>query len=188
MSCAEEREYNRAWTPTRTFRTAGMGLESGKLGIDLLGSDVLISVGRAMAGSLADDVIQLRLPLKTEYLPVLRAAVGVLAAAMEFNYDEIIHLRVAMSEVFDLAIRQVAPTQRAPRLDEIAVSFVIGADRLEILLNPPVDHADRHTWGNEESQAVLMDLMDQVEFGSDKPLVRMVKYRSAEQSDREVRG
>ncbi|MCH8993835.1 MAG: UDP-N-acetylglucosamine 1-carboxyvinyltransferase, partial [Chloroflexi bacterium] len=56
-----------------------------------------------MRESMTQDVIQMRLPLKSEYLPVLRAAVGVIAGGMEFTYDEVMQLRVAISEVFDLA-------------------------------------------------------------------------------------
>ena len=37
----------------------------------------------------AHDTIELRLPAKADYLPVLRATVGVIAGTMSFDYDKI---------------------------------------------------------------------------------------------------
>ena len=56
---------------------------------------------------MTNDVIEVRLPPKPEYLPVIRAAVGVIVGTMFFNYDEIIQIRVAAAEAFELAIRQI---------------------------------------------------------------------------------
>ena len=40
-------------------------------------------------GQSTDDTLVLRLPLKSDYLPVLRAALGVIAGSMSFTYDEV---------------------------------------------------------------------------------------------------
>ena len=48
------------------------------------------------------DVIELRLPPRSEYLTLVRAAVGVISGGMPFNYDEIIQLRVAISEAVQM--------------------------------------------------------------------------------------
>ena len=42
------------------------------------------------------DTVHLRLPVKPEYLAVLRATTGVIAGNMDFNYDEVMQIRVAM--------------------------------------------------------------------------------------------
>ena len=47
---------------------------------------------------MANDVFELRLPPKSQYVSILRATVGVIAGNMSFNYDEIIQIRTAVSE------------------------------------------------------------------------------------------
>ena len=49
------------------------------------------------------DVVELRLPLKSEYVNVIRATVGVIAGTLDFTYDEVMQFRVALSEIFELA-------------------------------------------------------------------------------------
>lgn len=140
-----------------------------------------ISVGQAMAGTLTNDVIQLRLPLKTEYLAVLRATAGVIAGMMAFNYDEIMQLRVAISEVFDMATNQYLRQSSSLNGVELAVSFVPQPGGLEILIAPPQGlDADPDNWMDDESQALLTSLLDVVEIGSETGTIRMVKLKSAE--------
>ncbi len=56
-----------------------------------------------MTSDSTQDVIELRLPLKLDYLNVIRATVGVIAGALDFTYDEVMQFRVALSEIFELA-------------------------------------------------------------------------------------
>ena len=58
------------------------------------------------AGGTLTDAIELRLPSRPEYLTLVRAAVGVIAGGMSFNYDEIIQLRVAVSEAVQMTMRR----------------------------------------------------------------------------------
>ena len=143
---------------------------------------------RESVGHRLSDVIEVRLPLKADYLSVLRATVGVLAGEMSFNYDEIIQLRVAISEAFSMAVRWYteagpipASTELAVR--ELAVRFIVEPDRLEILIPNPGDPQTPSPLEDDiESQALLESLMDEVEFGgreSGKALVRMAKHKSA---------
>ena len=76
-----------------------------------------------MAKSWTNDVIQLRLPLKPEYLTLLRAAVGVIAGTISFNYDEIMQLRAAVSEVFDLGVKSVSGKEGNSEHDELSIRF-----------------------------------------------------------------
>jgi len=138
-----------------------------------------ISMAQLMAGSLTNDVTGLRLPLRPEYIPVLRATVGVLAGTLNFDYDEIMQLRVAVSEVFELAVKQFARQGLSSELGVLDVRFVNRPDGLEILLAAPTDYlGEPKTGEGEESQALLESLMHEVEFGPEAGLVRMVKYRS----------
>ena len=141
------------------------------------------SLGRRLS-----DVIEVRLPLKADYLSVLRATIGVVAGGMSFNYDEIIQLRVAISEAFSMAIRwytvaEPIPTSMELAVRELAVRFTVEPDRLEILIPNPGEYQTPPSLEEEiESQALLESLMDEVEFGgreSGKALLRMAKHKSA---------
>lgn len=75
---------------------------------------------KLIGGSWTNDTIELRLPLKPQYLPILRATTGVVAGVVGFNYDEIMQLRVAVSEVFDLALKHITLGRWASEVNELA--------------------------------------------------------------------
>lgn len=129
------------------------------------------------------DVIQLQLPLKPEYLPILRATTGVVAGVISFDYEEIMQLRVAVSEVFDLAIKHVTPGSGISEVNELAVRFSVYPDRMEFLIMGPKDYTSYlNTEEGKESLALLRSLMDELEFGAEvvgNTVLRMVKYKSS---------
>ena len=131
-----------------------------------------------MATSPTNDNIQLTIPLKAEYLPVLRATVGVIAGVLAFNYDEIMQLRVAVSEVFNLAMGQLRE-QPPAEVPELAVSISAQPDGLEILLTSPSGFLPvLDGLADDESLALLNSLLDKVEMSHGKAGVRMVKYKT----------
>lgn len=101
---------------------------------------------------------------------------------MSFNYDEVIQLRVAVSEAFSLAVRCSNLEMAGPSAQEMALRFVVENDRIEILIPALVDYTGPLDSQEEiESQALLGSLMDELEYGSgdmDQPIVRMVKYNT----------
>ena len=129
------------------------------------------------------DVIEVRLPSAANYLPVLRATVGVLAGIMLFNYDQIIQLRVAVSEAFDLATRSAKQEGSPTNPDEVSMRFVVAGDKIEILVMPQADFIGQIEIEEElESCATLKSLMDEVRFGggaANEPLIRMTKSNTA---------
>ena len=129
------------------------------------------------------DVLELRLPLKPEYLPVLRATTGVIAGTNSFTYDEVIQLRVAVSEVFDAILSRFTERNEVSPVKELAVQFVIAPEMILILVIAPAREAEhRDSTKEKESLALLKGLMDEVELraeGTGKTVVRMVKYRAA---------
>ncbi|MCH8206848.1 MAG: hypothetical protein IH956_07560 [Chloroflexi bacterium] len=129
-----------------------------------------------MAQKSAGEVTVLCVPLKSEYVSVLRATAGVIAGNMTFNYDEIMQVRIAVSEVFDLGVKQVAPEGPADSA-QITFSFARHLRALEIVVTEPegVGHAlALPEW--QESRALIETLMDEVELGGEGSAVRMVKY------------
>lgn len=136
-------------------------------------------------GRLGKDVIELRLPLKPEYLPVLRMIVGVIAGAVSFSYHAIMYMRVAVSEVFDRAIKIVKQEGWASDVQDLAVRFEVQPGKIEVLITCPTDYMS-HLGREEakESQALLESLMDEVKIdveGDGKTVVLMVKYQSAKE-------
>ncbi len=129
------------------------------------------------------DAIEIRLPPDPDYLPVLRATVGVLAGIALFNYDEIIQIRVAVSEAFGLATcwtkQEGAPTNS----DEVLMRFIVAANRLEILVTKgPGSIGQIDTEREVESCCLIESLMDEVVFGggaANEPLIRMTKSNTA---------
>ena len=125
------------------------------------------------------DVIEVRLPPTPDYIPLLRATVGVLAGIMSFNYDEIIQLRTAVSEAFNLAIRWAKHDGAPTSPDEISMRFLVTEDRIEILVPNLPGFIGTIDIGREvESCAILESLMDEVGFGGadNDPLISMSKY------------
>ena len=132
---------------------------------------------------MARDVIEIRLPAKSQYLPVLRAAIGVIAGALSFNYDEIIQLRVAVLEAYDLALQYLSQQEGSPEGSELSVRFTAGADRIEILIPASGGHMGQLDADEErEAKVLLASLVDELEVAAGPdgaPIIRMVKYRSS---------
>ncbi len=143
----------------------------------------MIVVSKFLEGSCNNDTIELRLPLKSEYLPILRATTGVVAGVIPFNYDEIMQLRMAVTEVFDLAIKHVKAESGTSQVNELAVHFWIHADEIEILIAGPGDYTSYiNREEGRENLALLRSLMDEVEFSAEiagKTVVHIVKHRSS---------
>ncbi len=132
---------------------------------------------------MASDVIELRLPPDPQYLGVLRATTGVIAGDMSFNYDQIIQLRTAVGEAFELAIKSITKIKQDSKVGQLIVRFAIEPDRLEIRVPAPTGYTTYHLTEDEmESRALLASLVDELEFGAGaagEPMVHMVKYKVA---------
>lgn len=149
-------------------------------------SDETPTDGRRREGEVAPgigstDVLELSLPPKAEYLPVIQTAAGVLAGSMSFNYDEIIHVRTAVAEAFDLAVRRLQRTAAFPKPVDVKVRFLIMPEGLEVQIRGPQDDAGwLASQEDVESRALIESLMDEVELdgaATETPPIRMFKYR-----------
>ena len=127
------------------------------------------------------DVIELRVPPKLEHQSVARAAIGVIAAGLSFNYDEIIQLRVAVSEAFEVMLRRVQQTSPEDSPSEVTIRFKTDSDSVEVLIPAwPSIPGYVATEEDAESQALLESLMDEIMLnGGDEgePVVRMFKRK-----------
>ncbi|PKB64909.1 MAG: hypothetical protein BZY80_01595 [SAR202 cluster bacterium Io17-Chloro-G2] len=129
------------------------------------------------------DVIELRVPPKLEHQSVARAAIGVIAGGLSFNYDEIIQLRVAVSEAFEIMLRRVERTSPESAPTEVIIRFKTDTDSIEVLI-PGWPSIAGYVASEEEaeSQALLESLMDEImlDGGNEgEPVVRMLKRKEA---------
>ena len=116
-----------------------------------------------LAGGILSDVIELRVPPKLEHLSVARAAIGVIAGGLSFNYDEIIQLRVAVSEAFEIMLRRVERTSPESSPSEVIIRFNTDTDSVEVLIvGWPSIPGYVATEEDAESQALLECLMDEI--------------------------
>ena len=133
-----------------------------------------------MAEDSPSDTIEMKLPLRPEWLAVLRSAAGVIAGNLGFGYDEIVQLRVAVSELFELAMKHTARLDRGLGVSEMTICFVTGLDRLEVLVTQPRGYMGTLRGDEDrESRALLESLMDTAEFDAKNAEVRMVKRKSS---------
>ena len=142
-------------------------------------------IDKSLNKPLATEIVEVKVPPRSKYLPVLRAAAGVVAGGMALNYDEILELRVAVSEAFDLVIRHIDDDDTINDTREIVTTFVIGPDRLEVLVEDPGYRPGAVDDSKEtESRVVLESLVDAVEMGAEvrgHRVIRLVKSRPAEE-------
>ena len=127
------------------------------------------------------DVLELRLPPKVEFLPLVRATAGVIAGGLSFRYDEIVQLRTAAAEVFELSVSHAKHSQTFSASDSLSMRFTITPERLEIVILTPEDvRGTINSQEQVESEALLRSLMDEVDLHAgtpDRPSIRLTKYR-----------
>lgn len=134
-------------------------------------------MGRFMTPDPTQDIVELRLPLRLQYLNVIRATVGVIAGTLDFTYDEVMQFRVALSEIFELATH-LAEHEGAEHPGDISFRFEPQPDGLAIRVGAAVNVVrDLVAEDQDESRALLDSLMDSVEFDTDGT-VHLMKYRS----------
>ncbi len=134
-------------------------------------------MGRFMTPDPTQEIIELRLPLKLEYLSVIRTTVGVIAGTLGFTYDEVVQLRVALTEIFELATH-LAEHESPEDPGDISFRFEPQPDGLGVRVDASVNVvSDLVAEDQDEGRALLNTLMDSVELDTDGT-VHMVKYRS----------
>ena len=85
-------------------------------------------------GRYFSDIIELRLPPKEEYQSLVLALIGAIAGDSSFNYVQIIQLKVAVSEAFQLAIKRVERTDNELSPLQITMRLKPRPNRLEVLI------------------------------------------------------
>ena len=150
--------------------------------IDDMPSDEGTNGGREPGDGGSTDNLELRLPPKPEFSLLVRATTGVIAGGLDFRYDEIVQLRTAAAEAFELTVRYSEHSPGISGTDNLSIHFIITPDKLEILfLTPEVAGSTINSQEQAESEALLRSLMDEVDLRTgtpDRPSIRLTKYRA----------
>ncbi|RJQ33286.1 MAG: hypothetical protein C4562_00975 [Actinobacteria bacterium] len=117
------------------------------------------------------DSISLSVPLNENYASVLRLAVASVAARMNFTWDKIEDLKMAIAEAFLLSFR-------SDDNSEFNLDFNLFSDRLEILVKKSNVEAVQDSMEKKYSVFILTGLMDKVDIkpkGNNKYDIKLVK-------------
>lgn len=120
------------------------------------------------------DRISVDVPLDEKYGHLLRLAVSGIGLRMDYTYDDIEDLKLAVDEAYLLAIREGSRQERA------SVEFLVHEDRMEILFHGlqanslPEQSPDLESFG----LFLIKGVMDEVNFAADDgaDVLRMTKF------------
>ena len=135
------------------------------------------------------EQVEIRIPRSAEFVRVARMAACAVASQLDFTYDVIKDVELAVGEACANAVEHVADES----CNEVVVRFTIGDDQLtmEVLdRGQGFDHEQAGKLGEEEwdepgglGLLVIRELMDEMSVSCDPSTgtcVRMVKYRAGQ--------
>jgi len=121
--------------------------------------------------------MELRIPRKPEFVRMARRTTCALAAQLDFTYDTIKDIELAVGEACTNAVRHVAEA----RSEDILVRFIVETQRLVIEIIDYGQGFEPDEEGGEGLGLVVMrSVMDEVDIrcqAETGTCVRMVKYR-----------
>ncbi len=127
------------------------------------------------------DVVELRIPRKPEYVSVARLAVSGIAGRMEFSYDEVEDIKLAVGEACANAIQEML---HSPGAEPIVVRCQCETSVLRIEVIRPGDGRAPSVDDEPISKMLMEVLMDEVEVNEDSQggmHVTMTKYVSRDE-------
>jgi len=134
------------------------------------------------------DQIELRIPRRAEFVRVARMAACAIAAQLEFTYDVMKDIELAVGEACANAVEHVADVA----CEDILVRFSVEPAQLAIEVvdrgqgfDPARSQDQEDDWGRPGGLGLVVigEVMDDLEVSCDPETgtcVRMVKYRAGE--------
>lgn len=131
-------------------------------------------------------IVELNIPAEPEYLLVVRLALSGIAARMNFEYEEIEDLKIAIAEACTNAIQHAYKNGDNKRID---IKFFVSRDRLVMEVEDKgkgfeiekIKKFPEELLEKERGLGIFLikSLVDEVEFKSTKEgtLVKMTKYK-----------
>jgi serine/threonine-protein kinase RsbW len=132
------------------------------------------------------QVIELKIPAEPEYLLVARLTLSGIATRMNFGFDEIEDLKIAIAEACTNAIQHAYKNGNHRRID---IKFFIEEDKLRIEVEDmgkgfqpeKIKKLPEDLLEKERGLGIFLikSLVDEVEFESSKKgtVVKMIKYK-----------
>ena len=132
------------------------------------------------------EQVELRIPRRAEFVRVARMAACAVAAQLDFTYDVMKDIELAVGEACANAVEHVADAS----CDEILVRFTVDSDQLTMDVIDRGQGFDPSQAGQTEVQwneagglglVVIREIMDELEISCDAETgtcVHIVKYRS----------
>lgn len=114
-----------------------------------------------------DNSVSVMVPLKAEYVSIVRLTASGIASRMGFDYDAIEDIKVAISEVLSKII------ERQWDCDRIEIRFDYLEDNLAIIFRLPGDFS-KQLFGDDADDfafAIISSLMDSVAAGEEDDIV-----------------
>jgi serine/threonine-protein kinase RsbW len=133
-----------------------------------------------------ESKVEIHIPSDTEFVRVVRLAVSGVASRMDFSYDDIEDIKLAVSEACNNAIQHA----HCNGDDRVVVECLSAADKLTVIVQDCGTGIPREAWEKsitlpEELDErglgliVMQSLMDEVHYETRTPhgnQVRLVKY------------
>ena len=139
-----------------------------------------------MAGAVKPAVVELKIPCRPEFVGVARLAILGVASRMQFSYDEVEDVRLAVGEACTTAVERAIKTNKTNTDIRIRSEISDGKLTVEVrdqvgrMPEPPKTAKSPEELDEQSLGALLMELLvDEfnVEATADGgTLVRMVKY------------
>lgn len=104
------------------------------------------------------DVIVVRIPASTAHVALVRAAASALAARLNFTYDRITDLHIAIDEVCS---RILASSEPAP--SQLQVTFDVAGDGLQVTARGDAPAKPGTQFLNRWSEMILESVTDHLE-------------------------
>lgn len=127
-----------------------------------------------------EALVSLTIPSRPEYVCVVRLAISGVASRMDFSYDDIEDLKLAVAEACNTVMEDLGPLRDQ---SQVAIQCAIQEDSLTIHVcgvRPTPAGLRAAPWTPEEDLSLLLmrSLMDEVQLQRDErggPCIRMIK-------------
>lgn len=113
------------------------------------------------------EVLTLKMPASRDFVDVARLMVAGLGARMDFTYDDVEDLKIAIEEALGRTTRESG--------DVVSIEFLVFQDRLEVCLRG----VPRSVWNEDKDQLILKAVTDEVRVSAsgDTCDLHLLKYK-----------
>jgi hypothetical protein len=114
------------------------------------------------------EVLTLKMPASRDFVDVARLMVAGLGARMDFTYDDVEDLKIAIEEALGRTTRESG--------EVVSIEFLVFQDRLDVCLRG----VPRSVWNEKKDQLILKAVTDEVRVSvsGDTCDLHLLKYKT----------